>query len=145
MVSPNGNTILFLGGIRSSDKTIIVDLDKQNLYAYSGSSLVFDFYCTSGDSSHPTATWPSLHKIMRKYEIYRSRTYDAQMNYAMFFTYDGKAIHQSHAVGVTTWLKSAGIDAFGSHGCVRLSEINARMLFNWTPMGTPVFIDLEKL
>ncbi|WP_425425050.1 L,D-transpeptidase [Vibrio rhizosphaerae] len=31
------------------------------------------------------------------------------------------------------------------HGCVRLSEINARMLFNWTPMGTPVFIDLEKL
>ncbi|WP_444996219.1 L,D-transpeptidase [Aliikangiella sp. IMCC44359] len=35
-----------------------------------------------------------------------------------------------------------GFDSLGSHGCVRLSEDNARALFNWAPMHTPVFIDM---
>jgi len=67
------------------------------------------------------------------------------MNYAMFFTIDGKAIHQSNAVGVTSILKDWGINDLGSHGCVRLAEDNAAKLFQWAPIGTPVFIDLEKL
>jgi hypothetical protein len=92
-VSPNGNTILFLGGIRSAGKVILVDLDDQNLYAYEGRHLVHHFYCASGDKSHPTAVWPAIHKIFRKHEVYRSKRYDAQMDYAMFFTPDGKAIH----------------------------------------------------
>lgn len=67
------------------------------------------------------------------------------MNYAMFFTVDGKAIHQSNAVGITSILKDWGVNQLGSHGCVRLSEDNARTLFDWAPMNTTVFIDLEKI
>jgi lipoprotein-anchoring transpeptidase ErfK/SrfK len=145
MVFPNGSTILYLGGVRTSGKSILVDLDDQNLYAYEGNRLIHTFYCASGDKVHPTATWPSLYKIIRKYKIYRSRKYDAQMNYAMFFTVDGKAIHQSNAVGLTSVLKNIGINALGSHGCVRLSEENASTLFNWAPMSTPVFVDLEMI
>lgn len=144
-VSPNGNTILFLGGIRSSGKVIIVDLDDQNLYAYEGKNLVHSFFCASGDKTHPTAVWPAAHKIFRKHEVYRSKKYDAQMDYAMFFTQDGKAIHQSNAVGVTSILKDWGVDSLGSHGCVRLSEDNAKTLFKWASMQTTVFIDLEKI
>ncbi|WP_083607971.1 L,D-transpeptidase [Teredinibacter haidensis] len=145
IISPNGNTILYLGGIRPSGKVIIVDLDDQNLYALNGPRLEHEFYCASGDKLHPTATWPSLHRITRKHKVYRSRTYDAQMNYAMFFTSDGKAIHQSNVVGLTSTLKDIGINQLGSHGCVRLSEDNACTLFDWAPMNTPVFVDLEKL
>lgn len=142
-ISNVGNTILFLGGVRSSGKQIIVDLDDQNLYAYDGGKLIYEYSCTSGDSGHPTAVWPSLHSISRKHEKYRSRTYDAQMDYAMFFTNDGKAIHQSSAVTVTSILKDWGFSGIGSHGCVRLSESNAKELFKWAPMNTPVFIDME--
>lgn len=145
IVSPMGDTIFFLGGVRSSRKTILVDLDDQNIYAYNGPCLEYEFYCASGDKLHPTAIWPSLHSIFRKHKIYRSRTYNAQMNYAMFFTVDGKAIHQSNAVGLTSVLKDIGLNQLGSHGCVRLSEENAKILFDWAPMRAPVFIDLEKI
>ncbi len=63
----------------------------------------------------------------------------------MFFTADGKAIHQSNAVGLTSVLKDLGFNQLGSHGCVRLAEENARKLFDWAPMNTPVFVDLEKI
>jgi len=43
----------------------------------------------------------------------------------MFFTTDGKAIHQSNAVALTSILKDFGLNSLGSHGCVRLSEDNA--------------------
>lgn len=78
IVTPLGNTILFLGGARLSGKQIVVDLYDQNLYAYEGTRLVHSFYCASGDKVHPTATWPSLHSIFRKHEVYRSKTYNAQ-------------------------------------------------------------------
>ena len=115
------------------------------MYAFNGPKLIFEFYCASGDRVHPTATWPSLYKIFRKHEVYRSRTYNAQMDYAMFFTSDGKAIHQSNVVGLTSVLKDIGLNQLGSHGCVRLSEENAKKLFSWAPMGTPIFVDLEMI
>lgn len=142
LVSPNGTTIYYLGGVRKNGKQIIVDLDDQNLYAFEGSQLKFNYYGTSGDTDHPTATKPQLFHIFRKHEKYVSKTYNARMDYAMFFTYDGKAIHQSNAVSVTSILKDLGFNYFGSHGCVRLSEDNARELFKWAPMNTPVFIDM---
>jgi hypothetical protein len=142
IVSPSGSTILYLGGVRLLGRQIIVDLDDQNLYAYDGIKKIHEFHCASGDKKHPTAVKPSLHHIFRKHQKYRSRTYNAQMDYAMFFTNDGKAIHQSNAVSVTSFLKVVGIESLGSHGCVRLSEDDAKILFNWSPMNTPVFVDM---
>lgn len=80
---------------------------------------------------------------MRKHALYRSRSYDAQMNYAMFFSHDGKAFHQYHGfvplsavriarAGVSEW--------FGSHGCVRLTERDAKALYAWAPVGTRVHV-----
>ena len=142
VVSPSGSTILYLGGVRLIGKHIIVDLDDQNLYAYDGKKKIHEFHCASGDKKHPTAIKPSLHHIFRKHQKYRSRAYNAQMDYAMFFTNDGKAIHQSNAVSVTSFLKVVGIESLGSHGCVRLSEDDAKKLFSWAPMNTPVFVDM---
>lgn len=144
VVSPNGSTIFFLGGVRRDGKQIVVDLGDQNLYAFEGARLVFEFHSTSGDADNPTAVKPVLFHIFRKHKTYTSKTYGAPMNYAMFFTQDGKAIHQSNGVALTSFLKKFGVNYFGSHGCVRLAESDARSLFEWAPMNTPVFIDVSR-
>ena len=144
IVSPTGQTILYLGGLRRVGKQIIVDLGEQTLYAYDGATRAFAFDCTSGDAKHPTAERPTLFSVSRKEKTYRSKKYDAQMNYAMFFTSDLKAIHQSNAVAMTSIMKSWGMNYFGSHGCVRLSESHAARLFDWTPPATPIFIDMSR-
>lgn len=59
------------------------------------------------------------------------------MDYAMFI-YKGIAIHMAYMVAPMSYLKRFGIDCFGSHGCIRLSEDDAKSLFKWALMGTPV-------
>jgi hypothetical protein len=88
-------------------------------------------------------TVPGTFHISRKDRVHRSAKYNAQMNFAMFFSADGKAIHQYHGIAplsLVRTLKSGVSDWFGSHGCVRLSEDDARALFDWTPIGTTVEI-----
>lgn len=120
-------------------KVIKVDLTGQTVEAYAGGEKVFRFECVSGDKDHPTDR--GIFKILRKHDIYRSHTYNVQMNYAMFFTLDGKALHQYHGpvpLSVVRTFRSSVSEWFGSHGCVRLSEADAKALFDWTPIGTIV-------
>jgi len=131
--------IQVLGAGVDSRKRIVVNLADQTLQALEGTTVIFNFICVTGDSSHPTD--PGVFHIMRKRKVHRSSKYDAQMNYAMFFTTDGKAIHQYHGVmplSVVRSLKSNVSDWLGSHGCVRLTEENAAALFEWAPMSTAV-------
>jgi lipoprotein-anchoring transpeptidase ErfK/SrfK len=119
-------------------KKIVVKLDRQVLLAYDGDQLVHEFDCATGDDEHGTTA--GLYAISRKHRYYRSRKYDAQMNFAMFFSRDGKAIHESHGVGVTSYLRYLGVTSLGSHGCVRLASDNAATMFEWTPVGTKVYV-----
>lgn len=127
------------GGQRpSNSRRILVDSDNQNLYAYENNTPVYNFNCVTGDSENRTSC--GRFNVFRKEQIYRSRQYNAQMNYAMFF-HRGQAIHESHAVGVSSFVRSwvpFSDRLLGSHGCVRLASSDAQTLFNWTPMGTPV-------
>lgn len=140
-VDPGGRTLMLMANslkTRNTLKRIQVSLKQQYLEAYEGERRVYRFPCMSGDSDHPTD--PGTFKIIRKRPTHHSRKYDADMNYALFFSEDGKAIHQYHGPfqmvrfmkGVTVWV--------GSHGCVRLEESDARTLFKWAPMGTQVQI-----
>jgi lipoprotein-anchoring transpeptidase ErfK/SrfK len=122
-----------------SRKVIKVDLTAQLVEAYDGIERIHRFECVSGDKDHPTDR--GRFRIQRKYEIYRSHTYNVQMNYAMFFTTDGKALHQYHGavpLSVVRTFRNKVTEWFGSHGCVRLSETDARALFEWAPLGTAV-------
>jgi len=119
-------------------KRILVELDRQVLTAVLGDTKVYEFDCTTGDSTHPTPK--GTFKILHKHEKYTSHKYKVPMDHAMFFTNTGEAIHESHAVGFTSWAKYFGIGAFGSHGCVRLSKSDATILFQWTPVGTEVVV-----
>ena len=62
---------------------------------------------------------------------------------AMFFTLDGKVLHQYHGIVPLSIVRLArgGVgDWFGSHGCVRLVEADARALFDWAPLPTAVHV-----
>ncbi len=119
-------------------KKISVNLDRQVLVVHQSGEAMITYDCVSGDSDHQT---PEGHfRIKRKVNPCFSTEFKVPMNHALFFTDRGHAIHQAHAVGICSTLKAAGIDSFGSHGCVRLSEDHAKWLFDWADVGTPVWI-----
>ncbi len=123
----------------NATKTIKVSLNQQTVEAFEGNTRVFKFDCVTGDKDHPTD--PGSFKILSKHHPYRSHKYDVQMNYAMFFTNDGKALHQYHGPMPLSIVRSAReniSDWFGSHGCVRLVENDAKALYAWAPVGTVV-------
>lgn len=136
-VDPGGKTYQMLANTLDL-KRIVVSLKEQYLEAYEDGRRIYRFPCMTGAEDHPTD--PGVYKIFRKHEKYRSRAYDADMNYAMFFSQDGKAIHQYHGPFTLTRFMKGMSDWFGSHGCVRLEESDARKLFDWAPKGTTVHI-----
>ncbi len=139
-IDPGGVTYRALAA-KLLRKRILVSLDAQMLWAVQDGRVKFEFPCATGDSSHPTDK--GVFPIFRKRETHVSSAYNVPMNYAMFFTKDGKAVHQYHgAMGLTVvrFMKTAVSDMFGSHGCVRLEQQSANSLFNWTPMHTEVHV-----
>jgi lipoprotein-anchoring transpeptidase ErfK/SrfK len=139
-VDPGGRTYRALADTLAL-KRIVVSLEEQTLDALEDGRRVFSFPCVTGDGAHPTNK--GTFRISRKHEDYTSKTYGSDMDYAMFFTNDGKAIHQYHGfAGLTAVrvMRHHVSDFFGSHGCVRLEEANARALFKWTPIGTQVYV-----
>jgi lipoprotein-anchoring transpeptidase ErfK/SrfK len=122
-------------------KVIKVDLSLQTVEALEDGKRIHQFDCVSGDQDHPTDR--GLFAVMRKQHPYRSHAYNVQMNYAMFFTRDGKALHQYHGplpLHVIRTLRSEVSDWFGSHGCVRLEEEDAKALYEWAAVGTRVHV-----
>jgi lipoprotein-anchoring transpeptidase ErfK/SrfK len=125
---------------RTEAKVIKVSLANQTLEAWNGATRVFAFDCVTGASDHPTE--PGTFHVLRKDRNHHSHAYDVDMHFALFFSTDGKAIHQYHGI-VPLWIvrgARSGSDWFGSHGCVRLTEDDAHALYDWTPLHTPVII-----
>ena len=119
-------------------KKIIVNLTDQNLTASEDGKVFHTCECVSGDSAHPTPT--GRFEINRKQHPYTSKKYKVPMNYAMFFTTTGEALHQYHGPA-PWWLLRVGREltsAVGSHGCVRLQETDAAKLYRWAPLRTKV-------
>lgn len=123
---------------RAAPKTIYVVTDEQKLYAWEGNELVYEFHIVSGRPGKETH--PGVFAVSRKYEDYTSKTYDAPMPYSMFFTNDGKAIHGTQYATARSYLHAYVTESVGSHGCVGLTEEDAKTLFEWAPMSTRVVI-----
>jgi L,D-transpeptidase-like protein len=122
-------------------KAIAVSLSKQILEGFEGSTKQFEFDCVTGAPDAPTI--PGIFCISHKDRLHRSAASNAPMNFALFFSPDGRAIHQYHGVtplSILRRLKASAPEWFGSRGCVRLSEGNAHALFDWASIGTTVKI-----
>lgn len=119
---------------------IEVDLSTQTLKAFDGTTVVYTFDCITGDADHPTDQ--GTFHVFLKDKDHVSSKYHVKMHYALFFTHDGKAIHQYHgpAFSLVRSMKQNASDWFGSHGCVRLTEDDARTLYDWAPLHTTVVV-----
>ena len=125
-------------------KEIKVFIERQILIAYENDKEIYNFDIVTGRDGKETTA--GTYSIFRKHEKYTSKTYGSEMPYTMFFTKDGKAIHGTQLATLRSYLKSYLSGSVGSQGCVGLTDDNAKALFEWAPVGTPVVIsnELEK-
>ena len=121
-------TILSFAG----NKKIIVDLTKQEAYAYSGKSLLFKGWISSGKYKHTTPV--GVFRILEKDIDHVSNEWPkpnggAKMKYMLRLTWSGIAMH----LGYTP-------NRPASHGCIRLKNGFAQKLYRWADVGVKVII-----
>ncbi len=138
----------------SAGKVILVSLSGQWLYTYTDGTLVFDNAVETGRPELPTpagrfsvlakardVTFTSPWPIGSPY--YYEPTH---INYALLFKQGGYFLHDAwwhvkfgpgsnvpHQLPDGSW-------ETGSHGCVGMPIPDAKRLYEWTPIGTPVII-----
>ena len=119
---------------------------KQVLGYYENGKLVMKTATSTGMPGHETT--PGIHKIFKRAEEYRSKKYDAPMPMMQMFTEDGQSLHQSPNLGNRVYRDEQGERkeapviqrAFNSHGCLGLSEKDARFLWERLEIGDIVIV-----
>lgn len=123
------------------EKHIYVDLAKQTLYAYEGTTKVLETFTSTGRwNKTPTGNFHIWEKL-RSTRMAGGEGADAydlpNVPYVMYFYHDF-GLHGAY------WHDNFGHTM--SHGCVNLRQIDAQALFDWTDgpsdgkLGTPVSI-----
>ncbi len=121
-----------------SKKALLVNVHDQVIYAVVDYKIVYKFDVITGRPGKETT--PGKFTIFKKIEDYTSKTYNAPMPYTMFFSKDGKAVHGTSWATLRSYLHVYITESVGSMGCVGLTRDDARTLFGWAPVGTPVVI-----
>ncbi|MFT5465736.1 MAG: hypothetical protein ACI8UO_000831 [Verrucomicrobiales bacterium] len=128
-------------GLENFEKVIWVDRDKQIFYAYEKGELLHKFLVVTGRTGKETPL--GVHAVAWKDADYYSREYDmAPMPYSMFFIASrGMAIHGSKAIPWRWRHNDLMPDTpAGSGGCISLTKANAKTVFEWADVGTPVVV-----
>lgn len=122
-------------------KEIIIDRSDQKLYAYEDGELFMEVDVSTGLQFTPTprGNFKVFKKTPSRYMqgplpyLASDKYYDLPgVPWDLYFTEQGAVIHGAY------WH-----DNFGSpysHGCVNISPVIARTLYEWTPLGTPVIV-----
>jgi lipoprotein-anchoring transpeptidase ErfK/SrfK len=114
----------------NTGRWIDVDLTRQMVYAYEGSTLVNSFVTSTGTWQYPTVTGQYRVYIKYRYKHMSGPGYSLpDVPFTMFF-YQGYAIHGTY------WHNNFGTPM--SHGCVNLSIPDAEWIYNWSSVGTLV-------
>lgn len=124
----------------TTTKKIVVDISDQMMYAYEGDTLFMSKSVSTGIATSPTPK--GYFKIFKKLPSRYMQGplpgisddyYDLPgVPYTMYFTAQGAAIHGAF------WHDNFG--SLHSHGCVNLPLDDARNLYYWTDLGTPVIV-----
>jgi len=124
----------------SSTKRIIIDRSENTLYAYEGDTLFMQELISIGLEFTPTPRGMfSVYKKMPQSYMQgpipdiSDQYYDLPgVPWNLYFTYQGGAIHGAY------WHNSFGQP--WSHGCVNLPPEQAKKLYAWADLGTPVTV-----
>ncbi len=131
-------------GVGSGAKKIVVSLSKQTLTMYENGQIVSIRRVSTGKWSTPTP--PGIYKTYNKIPNAYSKAYGLYMEWWMAFQPDGSM--GLHALpywklkdGGKLYEGAAHIGTPVSHGCIRQTLTDAKSLYDWAPIGTPVVIE----
>jgi len=116
----------------SASKKIVVDLAKQEAFAYEDNKLVMKGWISSGREKYKTPI--GKYRVLAKEKFHISNEWPepdggAEMPYMLRITWSGIALHLGYVPNHPA-----------SHGCVRLKNKFAQELFKWANVGTIVII-----
>jgi len=124
----------------TGNKSILIDISEQHLYAYEAGTLVYSFVASTGmNSATSTGTFSVLDKIPNAY----GATWDIWMPDWLGIYYAGSLENGIHALpilpnGATLWAGYLGVPI--SYGCIVLGTDEAQTLYQWADVGMPVEI-----
>jgi len=119
-------------------KYIEVNLSEQMLYTIDGNQLVGSYRVSTGKWSMPTPEGD--YSINDKNPRAYSQEYDLYMPYWMSFIGSKYGIHELPEWADGTKEGEAHLGTPVSHGCIRLGRGSAQAVYDWTDIGTPVFV-----
>lgn len=128
------------GEIASTTKRIVVDVSEEKLYAYEGNKLFMKESISTGLEFTPTprGTFTVFKMTPSRYMQgpipgVSSQVYDLPgVPWNLYFTSGGAVIHGAY------WHNKFGQP--WSHGCVNLSPVNAKKLYDWAVIGMKVTV-----
>lgn len=125
----------------ASGKRIEVNLSQQRMYVWQGDTLLYNWVCSSGEPGRNTAT--GHFQVLNKIPEAWASTWSLRMPYWLGIYQAGPLQNGIHALpilpdGRVLWAGYLGTPV--SYGCIILSTENARTLYNWAEIGTPVWI-----
>ena len=123
------------------NKRILIDLSEQRMYVYQAGQLLYNWVVSTGMPGADTIT--GHFKVLNKIPNAYAYTWGLQMPYWLGIYWAGSLQNGIHALpilpnGNVLWEGYLGQRV--SYGCIILSTENARTLYNWAELGTPVDI-----
>ena len=127
--------------VAAQGKRIEVSISKQRMYVWQGNRLLYDWVCSTGAPGTGTAT--GQYKVQSKIPEAWGGQWSLRMPYWLGLYDVGSVENGIHALpirsnGTTLWAGYLGTPV--SYGCIILSTENARTLYQWANIGTPVWI-----
>jgi tetratricopeptide (TPR) repeat protein len=122
-------------------KRIEVNISEQRMYVWEGETLIYKWVCSTGEPGRNTAT--GRFAILDKIPEAWASTWRLRMPYWMGIYWAGSLENGIHALPINpngTRLWEGYLGSRVSYGCIILSTENARTLYNWAPIGTPVWV-----
>jgi LysM repeat protein len=125
----------------SGGKRMVIDLSDQRMATFQGNVQIHSFVVSTGMPGANTA--PGTYKVLDKYPNAYASTWSLQMPYWLGIYWAGSLENGIHALpilpnGQRLWEGYLGTPV--SYGCVILSTGDARTLYHWAEVGTPVII-----
>jgi lipoprotein-anchoring transpeptidase ErfK/SrfK len=128
------------GASYGGSKYILVDISEQHMYVYEGDQLVYSFVASTGmKGATRVGTFAVQSKIPNAY----GSTWNIWMPSWLGIYWSGGLENGIHALpilpnGATLWAGFLGRPI--SYGCVVLGSYEAKLLYDWAEIGTPVEI-----
>ena len=111
---------------------IVVSVDAQRASLYANGELVASTKVSTGTKSHPTPM--GVFSVIQKNRHHVSNLYGAPMPYMQRLTWSGTAMHTGPLPGYPA-----------SHGCIRLTNEFAQLLWKATRIGARVIVTREDI